>query len=145
MLRAIWAAALIALVVIGLSACGSAKAAVWTVGDCSKPFHGLTQNGTIEGVEVVDCAQAHDQEVFLAFQLPQGTFPGAFTIGDAQQDECSSAFEDYVGISWEQSSYTFDTTGPSEEMWKAGDRWIYCFLKDPHGGMLTGSAKGAAR
>ena len=125
--------------------CGGGETAL-KVGDCVSYQSATDANGNnVQQTVVTGCAQPHDGEVFLSFTMPGATFPGYFTIGDAQQDECGSAFTDYVGVSWEQSKYTFDFDGPTEQTWASGDHQIVCTIKDPSGGKLTGSVKGTAQ
>jgi hypothetical protein len=132
---------MLVLVVGGLMGCGSAGNSSLKVGDCVNFEPSDEGPRTIK----VDCAQPHDQEVFLTFDLPSGPFPGYFEIGDAQQDECGPAFEEFVGVPWEQSVYTFDFAGPTEQTWATGDHTIVCSLEDASGGKLTGSARGTAQ
>lgn len=141
MLRATGAAVLLVLVVGGLAGCQSSGNATLQVGDCVSLEPSDNGDKTVR----VDCAQPHNQEVFYSFAMPNGDFPGYFEIGDAAQDECTSAFEDYVGVPWEQSDYTYDFAAPDEETWAQGERTITCLLEDASGERLTGSARGTAR
>jgi hypothetical protein len=140
MLRTV-AVVFVALALAGLIGCQSAAGSALKVGDCVN----LENTDEGENAVKVDCAQPHDQEVFNSFVMPGDAFPGYLEIGDAQQDECSSAFEDYVGVPWTESVYTIDFAGPTEQTWAAGDHAIVCSLEDASGGKLTGSAKGTAR
>jgi hypothetical protein len=141
MLRVLSGALALALVVGGLMGCGSGGGTVLKVGDCVNNVSSDDGENTV----VVDCAQAHDQEVFYTFDMPDGDFPGYLEVGDAVQDECTSSFADYVGIPWEESKYTFDFTGPTEQTWESGERTIVCLLEDNSGLQITGSAQGTAR
>jgi hypothetical protein len=123
-----------------LIGCQAGGGSALRVGDCINFQNNDEGTNTVR----VDCAQPHDQEVFNTFVMPGETFPGYYEIGDAQQDECRSAFEDYVGVPWTQSVYTIDYAGPTEETWAAGDHTIVCALEDARGAKLTGSAKNTA-
>jgi hypothetical protein len=135
-------------VLLGISAlgCGVGGPTALKTGDCVNN-QTVTDGDGGQSVQkvVTDCAKPHDGEVFLVFTMPGATFPGYFAIGDAQQDECSSAFKDYVGVEWEQSKYTIDYTSPTEDVWATGNHQIVCTLVDRSAGKLTGSAKGTAQ
>ncbi len=141
MLRAITACAVTALLALSPVGCQTAASASLKVGDC------INYEPSDDGHNrvLVDCAQPHAQEVFYAFELPAGGYPGIMTIGDAQQDECAPKFTSYVGVDWEHSRYTINYGGPTEQTWAKGDRQVVCFLEDGSGGQLTGSAKGTAQ
>jgi hypothetical protein len=141
MLRATGVAVLLVLVVGGLVGCGPSGGTILKVGECVN----FEPSDEGESTVKVDCAQPHDQEVFYAFDMPDGDYPGLFEIGDAQQDECTSAFAEFVGIPWEQSHYTYTFDAPTEETWDQGARTITCLLEDNSGLQLTGSARGTAR
>lgn len=142
MLRHLSAAFLLAVAVGGLSAC-QATHVVLKVGDCIN--YEPTEEG--ENSRLVDCAQPHAEEVFSVFDFPNATtaFPGYEAIGALQQTRCQVAFDDYVGISWEQSAYSLGFSGPTEATWADGDHAIACTLEDANGQPLTGSARGTAR
>jgi hypothetical protein len=144
MLRTLAGLALAVLISGSLTGCQTDAAAL-KVGDCVSYQSGTDADGnnTLETV-VVDCAQPHDGEIFNSFAMPGATFPGYFAIGDAQQDECQSAFTDYVGVDWEHSTYTIDYAGPTEQTWATGDHQIVCTLRDAADGKLTGSARNSA-
>ena len=141
MLRATSVCVLLLLVVGGVVGCGPSGETVLKVGDCVSYEPSEDGESTIK----VDCAQPHDQEVFFTFDMPDGDFPGYFEIGDAQQDECTAAFEEFVGIPWEGSKYTFTFDAPTEQTWEQGARTVTCLLEDNSGLQLTGSARGSAR
>jgi hypothetical protein len=135
-------------VLIGISAvaCGVGGPTALKTGDCVNDQTVSDGEGGNSVQEVVtDCAQPHDGEVFLVFTMPGATFPGYFAVGDAQQDECQSAFKDYVGVDWERSKYSIDYTSPTEDEWATGKHQIVCTLIDAANGKLTGSAKASAQ
>ena len=138
MLRATGVAVLLALLIGGLVGCGPSGQAALKVGECVNYEPSDDGENTIK----VDCAQPHDEEVFFTFNLPDGDFPGDFEIGDAQQDECTAAFEEYVGTPWENSRFTFTFDAPTEATWEQGARTITCLLGDNTGIKVTGSARG---
>jgi hypothetical protein len=112
------------------------------VGDCivETDWDGQLAGG---GVEVVDCAEEHTDELFAVVAHDDTAFPGEEEILTLADDACQQAFEGYVGASYQESDYDFSYIAPSEDTWKAGDRESLCFLFDFEGDPLTGSAKDA--
>ena len=141
MLRATAVAVILVLLAAGLAGCGSTAGTALQVGDCIN----IEPSDDGESTVTVACAQAHDQEVYYSFEMPDGDFPGPFVMGDAVQDECTAAFTEYVGVAWEESQYTFTFDAPTGQTWEQGERTITCLLEDNSGLQLTGSARGTAR
>lgn len=110
------------------------------VGDC---FNDPDSFGEIESVEAVPCSEPHDNEVFHTFDLPDGAFPGADAIDEAAFGGCLPAFEQYVDVSYQESSLDISYLSPTAESWDRGDREIACLLYDLNLEKLTGSMKGA--
>ena len=117
------------------------------VGDCFNYTDTTDANGDpINVPSVLDCAQAHSDEVFSIFDYPSASaFPGYEAIGTLQQTRCQADFKTYVGVDWEQSTYTIGYDGPTEDTWATGDHAVRCLIEDASGGQLTGSARGTAK
>jgi len=134
---------------LAIAACTSTTASAdLKTGDCINLVSTVDANGdNVQGNSVVDCTQPHDKEVFSVFDYPNAgsAFPGYEQIGSVQQGQCQSDFEEYVGVTWEQSSFTISYGSPDESSWASGDRAIHCLLGDASGGKLTGSAQGSER
>jgi hypothetical protein len=144
MSRSLAAIAAALLIVASVAGCQSSGRTALKVGDCVN--YEPTEDG--ENTRVVDCAQPHAEEVFSVYldYRPDATgFPGYEAIGAAAQGVCQADFVDYVGISWEHSTYSIGFSGPTEADWNGADHSIYCTLEDANGGTLTGSARGTAR
>jgi len=110
----------------GLVACGQAPTAA--VGDCINSED--LPEGEIDELNTISCDESHDLEVFHAFDLPKGDFPGEESMEEAAEDECVPAFEDYVGVDYYDSEIWITTISPSEETWDAvDDREILCLLE----------------
>ncbi|WP_172582755.1 septum formation family protein [Subtercola boreus] len=110
------------------------------VGDC-------LNDGTdthVSEVPTVDCATAHDLEVYYEFDLPDAeAFPGTGPVGDAAETGCRNQFDSFVGVSYDQSILAFTEYVPTETSWGSGDRTVICVLGDPNG-KTTGTLRGAA-
>ena len=144
-LRAPWAA--FATVALALAICGcqgGTTAADLAVGDCFTRTPTTDANGdNVNANTITDCAQPHDAEVYLVFEVPAGPngYPGDEAIGSLQQTRCDAAFAAYVGKDPGLSSYTINYVRPDIGTWASGDHKIACLIEDASGGKLTGSAK----
>lgn len=115
------------------------------VGDCFN----TEQLSSVDEVAVVDCASPHVYEVFGLAEYdaaPGDAFPGDEDLNRAANDACRPAFEDYVGVAYDESEDWYATfINPSEETWAEGDREILCVLHTRDETEITGSAEGSAR
>lgn len=96
-------------------------------------------------VELIDCEEEHLFEVFEFVNHPAGDddeYPGDEAIRDFAFEECELEFEDYVGVSYDDSTYYIAYLWPSDESWEAGDREIVCTV---HQGREPTPAEGSAR
>ncbi len=113
------------------------------LGDC---IDGLGL-GEIESVEGVPCDSAHELEVYFAFNLPDGdgSYPGDEAVGLASEEECFDAFEPFVGLDYQESTFGFKSLTPTEASWNSiDDREVLCMIGNYDGTPKTGSARGSA-
>ena len=143
------------LLVVGLGACsddeperdesgsvtegGDESVFELAVGDC---LTDSATTGVIEDVPVVPCDEPHASEVFHTFDVADGDFPGDFTADI--ESGCLPAFEEFVGVAYDQSALEITWLEPTAESWEQGDREVACIVNDPAGN-VTGSLEGAAR
>jgi hypothetical protein len=111
-------------------------------GDCFLDFEGTE----VSSVEVVDCGEPHQFEVFANVVLPDGPYPGAAEVDQTGYDACLDEFQPYVGIDSESSVWLVTTLLPLEDSWPE-DRTVNCLLFQPTGedsvpATVTGSARG---
>jgi Septum formation len=112
------------------------------VGDCfNDPSTGSEE---ITDVAAVPCSQAHDNEVFHLFDLADGSFPDEATLDVRVYEECTPAFNSYVGTPYELSELFVAPITPTEDSWAADDREVVCVLY-ASGARLIGSMKDARR
>jgi hypothetical protein len=111
-----------------------------TVGDCTNDADSTT--GEVSSVDAVPCVDAHDNEVYAAFDLPGGAFPGTTEVQDLADEGCLAEFEPFVGAAYETSRYALYTLAPTATSWASGDQEVLCLLYDVDGVQLTGSAAG---
>jgi hypothetical protein len=111
------------------------------VGDC-------LNDGGIEGevseTVVIDCAEPHDSEAYASIQIQDGDFPGDQAVEDQAIADCTTEFNNFVGLDYQSSSLDFAYYYPTEESWANGDREILCLIVDP-AGQVEGSLQGSAR
>jgi Septum formation len=114
------------------------------LGDC---FTG-GDSANVSNVNVVECTQAHDAEVYYIFNYPDApsSYPGDDAVQTTAADGCKPAFSDFVGLAFDSSSYGLKYLRPTSDSWGQGDRTIDCLITSGDGTtQLTGSAKGTAR
>ncbi len=143
-LVAVFGALVFAFVAVGAAGCQGNVFSL-KVGDC---FSGAAE-GQLSDVNKVDCAVAHDSEVFSVFDYPDAPadFPGDAAIGTAAAARCPTDFQAYVGVDFTASTtYDIGQLAPTADGWKGGDHQLVCLLHSKTTGTtLTGSAKGTAK
>lgn len=110
-----------------------------SVGDC---FNDPDDFNQVSDVEIVDCDESHDTEVFATYEIPGSTFPGVAALGDNAEDNCIARFKPYVGADYMDSSLNVSYFYPTDASWEQGDREIICVLYDRSYNKLTASVKG---
>lgn len=99
--------------------------------------------GEITDIPTVDCSEDHDGQVVGKFDLDDGDYPGDDAIVAEAEEQCRVLFEEFVGISYDESSLLMRYVPPSQSTWEqANDREVICFAisETP----ATGSWEGAA-
>ncbi|MGF1595313.1 MAG: septum formation family protein [Acidimicrobiales bacterium] len=111
------------------------------LGDCLVGLDG----DAVESTRGVPCDQPHEFEVYFAFNLPDGDFPGDTAAGDHGNQRCYDVFSAFVGVSYEESIYGYTSLVPSQESWEqVDDREVLCLVGNYDGTRKTGSAEGTA-
>ncbi len=94
-------------------------------------------------VDLVNCAEAHDNETYLRYQFPAAAgvpYPGEDAMVAEIDAACSNAFAGYVGADYADSVLVYFYFYPLEDMWAGGDRLGLCMLYDMNLDKLVGSA-----
>lgn len=128
-----------------LTAVAMAPVPMLTVGNC---LDGIDEGATVSAAATrsVDCANPHENEVVASLDYsPDGAFPGQAALDAFALTHCPTAFESYVGISYEQSSLGMLPVMPTDLTWATGDRSIVCVVLTMDGSKLTGSVKGSGK
>ncbi len=113
------------------------------VGDCLNTAD-LDTTDQVSNVPVVPCAEPHDDEVYHAYMLADGDYPGEDAIIAEADNVCVAEFATFVGLSYEESTLDYWPMYPTPGSWSDGDREVLCIAWDPSG-QLTGTVAGAAR
>ncbi|MYR44364.1 DUF4190 domain-containing protein [Streptomyces sp. SID5910] len=110
-----------------------------------------TPSGSLQGVtydvDVVPCDQEHDGEVFAAFDLPRGSYPGDDEITRTADDRCYALQDAYAMDRWAlPADVDVYYLTPTRQSWRMGDREVTClFGNTDEQGTLTGSLRSDAR
>ena len=111
------------------------------VGDCKTSDD---PNSTeVSDTNVVPCDEAHDEEVYAEFTLPDGELPVGDAMDAAADPKCGEEFTKFVGVDYETSKLDYAYFTPTAAGWKDGDRLIQCVLYADDESQLTGSMKGS--
>jgi len=112
------------------------------VGQC---FDDPDSFSEVSNVEIVDCDEPHDNEVYHLFDLADGDYPGQSTVETQAAEGCLEAFEPFVDRDYATSQLDVRYLFPTSETWDNGDREIVCSLFDLTGAQMTGSQQGSGR
>ena len=117
------------------------------VGDCFNNIE-ADPNMAPTVVPLASCDGSHSNEVFNKVQIDDSKYSTVPTDDEMlaeMRSACLDAFESYVGIDLDSSSYLVRTYKPSSETWKNGDRTIICLIDSQPGSPLFGSARGTRK
>lgn len=113
------------------------------VGDCITLPADTTY---IDTVETIACDEKHDLEVFAvgSLDIDSNDYSQWYRLNRVADEACLAAFQDYVGVAWEQSSLDYSYFTPTREGWFYGGEGYQCLLESPSG-PTSGSARGSGR
>ena len=134
------------LVALLATACGGDKSVYsLEVGDCFDDP--ASQTAEVSDGDEASCSEGHDNEVYAVADHPAGDdapYPGDEALEVYGIGYCLSEFENYVGISYEESRLDFTYLLPVRDGWEGDDdRGFVCFLYDLNLAKLTGSMQGS--
>jgi hypothetical protein len=99
------------------------------VGDC---FNLQDPDEELIGeVDAKPCTEPHIYEMYFVGDMPDGDFPGQAAMDQFAADQCLPAFEEFVGLSYQESILEIFYLTPSEESWDAGDLSVQCAVHHP--------------
>jgi hypothetical protein len=153
-LGALQAVAIIALVIVGLTAglpgddlrnetgeitgSGDVPLADLVPGDCVNGMEG--EDELISDLPAGPCAEPHQAEVIATFDLPKGDWPGQDTVDDQAWEGCLDRFEEYSFAAYDDPSVGMLFLPPTRITWRLGDREVICFAHHREG-ERTGSIR----
>jgi hypothetical protein len=109
------------------------------VGDCFNDF----SIGEVETVAGRACEADHLYEVYAAFDIADGDFPGEDEVTTLATDGCLERFEDFVDEPYETSILDISFLTPTDESWLLGnDREVLCLVANVDQTPRSGSANG---
>lgn len=112
------------------------------VGQC---FNDPDSFDEVANVDIVDCEEPHDNEVYHLFDLADGSYPGLDAVESDAVDGCLAAFEPFVGRDYQTSELDIRYLYPTPDTWDDGDREIVCALFDLSGAQMTGTERNSGR
>ncbi|MDH4170419.1 MAG: septum formation family protein [Acidimicrobiia bacterium] len=121
------------------------------LGECINRYEWSENDNRVDLTTIVSCEGAHDREVFFETDFPAeagAPYPGRDPIEEFARTTCYGAFESFVGVAFEVSDLEITFTVPPEENFtdpQARYRGVVCYLYDPGGRPLSGSARGTRR
>lgn len=112
-----------------ITGAGSLTVSDLRVGDC---FNLQDENEELIGeVDAKPCNEPHVYEMYFVGNLPDGEFPAQSTMDQFAADNCLPAFEEFVGLSYQESLLEVFYLTPSEDSWDAGDQSVQCAVHHP--------------
>lgn len=125
------------------TACAQGNVFSLEVGQC---FNDPDETDEISDVEIVDCGEPHNNEVFHLFDLAGDDYPGDAAVPDLAREGCIAAFDAYVGTPYLDSAFEVFSLFPTQESWDRGDdREVVCAIFDLTSNESTGSARNSGR
>ncbi len=110
------------------------------VGDCLI----LPSEDQFDEVRTLDCTEAHDGEVFLLVDHPDGDYPSDAEFEGFVDAQCRPAFASYTASELaDQDVLTYGWFTPTESAWERGDREVACYLTPADGSRTSQSYRGA--
>jgi hypothetical protein len=110
-------------------------------GDCFDDD--LSFSEEVSDLDIVECSEPHDNEIFAIHAMTEATYPGLETTGALADELCVGEFESFVGVAYDISELDIGWLAPTEESWSSGDREIVCFLYRIDLEKLTGTMEGS--
>ena len=113
------------------------------VGTCFNPINDRDDGGLL-AMRVVDCDEPHLAELIGTPELdagPNAEWPGQTAVDRQSEDLCLAVFEDYVGVSFEESKLDASYISVAEAYWLGGDRLVICFVETSSAAPFTSSVR----
>jgi hypothetical protein len=112
------------------------------VGDCFNPKDVDAEQA--DEVDAKRCDETHQFEMMFAGAMRDGGYPLDSEFEGFVQAACLPAFDEYVGMAYQDSRLDVVWYFPLEEGWGNGDHQVQCAVYDPFDSELDSSLRGAA-
>jgi hypothetical protein len=96
-------------------------------GDC---VNGLDE-GVVQSMPAVPCAEPHDGEVFGIFDLPAGDWPGDDEVFSQSETGCLEVLRGYSPTAYDDESVELYYLHPTQASWRQDDREVVCMTYYP--------------
>jgi hypothetical protein len=127
-----------------ITAAGSVGAFEVRVGDCFNDE--AFEESEISEIPAVPCTEPHDNEVYAAFDLADGKWPGEEEVDELADQGCLDRFQSVIGKGYEDSVLEYTTIYPTEGSWKqVDDREVLCVAYHMDAEKLTATVRGSGR
>ena len=113
------------------------------IGDCFDPKDIDAEEA--DEVDASRCDESHQFELMAIGTMSDGGYPTDAEFETFVGNLCLPAFDEYVGMTYEESRFDVFWYFPLAEGWAQGDHVIQCAVYDPLNSELTTSLRGAAR
>ena len=121
---------------------GSRPVTDLTAGDCFDLADAKAE--LIDDVTKRDCTEPHEFEMVFVGDMPDGPYPSDAEVRLWVEANCFPAFNDYVGIDYQESVLGMGPITPTADGWNDGDHTVQCALFHPENPELTESMKDSA-
>lgn len=111
------------------------------VGDCYDLKDATAD--VVEQVNAIPCTTEHKYEMFFIGAMSGDTYPTDDEIETFLIDNCSTAFQTFVGRAYSESILEMSWFTPTQAGWNTGDRIIQCAVYHPTIDRLTSTVKGS--
>ena len=108
-------------------------------------FEVEASGGVLSDWTEVSCEGSRQIEVTFAAAFEDGPYPGDDYLANNAESTCRNAFENYVGLSPEDSMFDYDWLLPDQDLWANGVRNGICLVVRDDGSPLTDTVKGSER
>jgi hypothetical protein len=95
-------------------------------------------------VDARRCDDGHQFEMMSIGTMSNGSYPSDAEFENFVGTVCLPAFDEYVGLAYEDSRLEVYWYYPLEDGWAEGDHLIQCAIYDPLNSEVVGSLRGAA-
>lgn len=102
----------------------------------------VEDGSTLTQVQGVPCTELHDAEIVGEISFDDTSYPGQEVLFGRMDNICVSAYENYTGVSFQNSPHDYLPLVPSSESWAQGDRKGQCYAVNFENKQLGASLRG---